>query len=47
MGEHFLPGDVLWWYNTGGNTWANSMGECGYAIVRGEKAAGMFMVAET
>ena len=46
MREHFRPGDDLWWYNTGGETWADMMGECGYAIVRGEEAVEFFTIAE-
>jgi hypothetical protein len=31
---HMRPGDELWEYDTGGETWANLCGEIGYAVVR-------------
>jgi uncharacterized protein (TIGR02996 family) len=40
------PGDELWEYDTGGDTWENLCGEMGYAIVRGGKVVdfAMFMM---
>jgi hypothetical protein len=43
---HFRSTDELWWYNTGGDSWANLAGECGYAIVRGGEVVTRFMIAE-
>lgn len=35
--------DELWEYDTGGNSWENLHGECGYAIVRGGRAIQFWM----
>ena len=34
IADHDLSADELWKYDTGGDSWENLHGECGYAIVR-------------
>lgn len=41
--DQMRPGDELWEYNTGGDTWANLCGEMGYAIVRGGRVVEFVM----
>jgi len=42
--EHMRPGDELWEYNTGGDSWANLCGEMGYAVVRGGRVVEFIML---
>jgi hypothetical protein len=35
--KHMQPDDELWWYDTGGESWANLRGESGFAVLRGGK----------
>ena len=35
--RNMKPGDELWEYNTGGDSWENLRGEMGYAVVRNGK----------
>lgn len=41
---HMRPGDELWQYDTGGDSWAHLGGEMGYAIVRNGKVVEFEMV---
>jgi uncharacterized protein (TIGR02996 family) len=42
---HMRPGDELWEYDTGGDSWAYLCGEMGYAIVRDGRVVDFQMVA--
>jgi hypothetical protein len=37
------PGDELWEYNTGGDSWEHLGGEMGYAVVRNGKVVEFYM----
>lgn len=44
IGEHREPGDQLWWYDTGGDSWENLRGEDGFAIVRNGNVIAFYML---
>jgi hypothetical protein len=41
--EHMQPGDELWWYDTGGDSWAKLCGENGFALLRDGKVVEFYM----
>jgi uncharacterized protein (TIGR02996 family) len=43
--ENMQPGDELWEYDTGGESWAHLCGEMGYAVVRRGKVVEFVMLA--
>ena len=44
--SHSTPGDELWYYDTGGDTWENLCGEDGFAIVRQGQVSEFWVYAE-
>jgi len=43
--NHMRPGDELWWYDTGGDSWANLCGEEGFALLRDGQVADVYLWA--